>query len=169
MMHNNKRGIAPDKGAKKDGKKERQNTVGISRCIDSIRSCMSGCNDIHPRGRTACRLHGRGEPGRDIRVLQITDTQTVDPSQKRWNSRIGDEATEKYGVDPEDERCFRYVREVVASYKPDLILLTGDLVFGEFDDSGEKFLSLVTFMESLDTPWAPIFGNHENESHKGVD
>lgn len=109
------------------------------------------------------------EPGRDIRVLQITDTQTVDPSQKRWNSRIGDEATEKYGIDPEDERCFRYVREVVASYKPDLILLTGDLVFGEFDDSGEKFLSLVAFMESLGTPWAPIFGNHENESHKGVD
>lgn len=109
------------------------------------------------------------ESGRDIRVLQITDTQTVDPSQKRWNSRIGDEANEKYGIDPEDVRCFRYVREVVASYKPDLILLTGDLVFGEFDDSGEKFLSLVAFMESLGTPWAPIFGNHENESHKGVD
>lgn len=109
------------------------------------------------------------ETGRDARVLQITDTQTVDASQKRWNSRIGEDGTAEVGIVPEEERCYKYVRDIVAAYKPDLILLTGDLVFGEFDDSGEKFLSVVAFMESLGVPWAPVFGNHENESHKGVD
>ena len=58
--------------------------------------------------------------------------------------------------------------EIVEKTNPDLILLTGDLVYGEFDNNGSSFLALVEFMESLGVPWAPIFGNHESESAMGV-
>ena len=47
--------------------------------------------------------------------------------------------------------------------------MAGDLIYGEFDDNGSCFLSLVEFMDSFEIPWAPIFGNHENESRMGVD
>lgn len=50
-----------------------------------------------------------------------------------------------------------------------MIIITGDLVYGEFDDKGTCLLELIKFMESFDIPWAPVFGNHDNESQKGAD
>ena len=65
--------------------------------------------------------------------------------------------------------CYGYVREAVEATNPDLILVTGDLVYGKFDETGSVFLSYIEFMESLEIPWAPVFGNHDNECLKGVD
>ena len=91
------------------------------------------------------------EEGRDPVVLQLSDTQT-------WS----------WGAAPE-EQCYKYVREVVGKTNPDLIIVTGDLVYGRFDPNGSLLKSLIAFMETLDTPWAPVFGNHDNESLMGVD
>lgn len=90
------------------------------------------------------------ESGRDMRVLHISDPQLTDTVN-----------AEQY--------CYRYVRQVVERYDPDLILVTGDLVYGQFDPDGSIFVDYVEFMETLDTPWAPVFGNHDNESEMGVD
>lgn len=43
------------------------------------------------------------------------------------------------------------------------------MVYGEFDDNGSLFREFCTFMDSFEIPWAPIFGNHDNESNMGVD
>ena len=102
-------------------------------------------------------------------ILQITDTQLIDGSQCRTEDRIGASAQVFWGPDRRDEECYDYIRETVEAVKPDLILLTGDIIYGEFDDNGENFASIVEFMDSFDIPWAPIFGNHEAESKKGVD
>ena len=91
------------------------------------------------------------EEGRDPVVLQLSDTQI-------WS----------WGAAPE-EQCYRYVREVVGKTNPDLIILTGDVVYGRFDPDGKLLTGLITFMETLKTPWAPVFGNHDNESLMGVD
>lgn len=91
------------------------------------------------------------EEGRDPVVLQLSDTQT-------WS----------WGAAPE-EQCYKYVREVVGKTNPDLIIVTGDLVYGRFDPNGSLLKSLIAFMETLDTLWAPVFGNHDNESLMGVD
>lgn len=104
------------------------------------------------------------EGGREIRVLQLTDIQTIDPSQKRYPDRIsGSEKTNTY------EKYEKYINQVIKRYDPDFIIMTGDNVYGEFDDSGEQFLHLISYMESFQIPWAPIFGNHDNESNMGVD
>ena len=90
------------------------------------------------------------EAGRDPVILQLSDTQLTD-------------------VSGAENRCYKYVRETVEATNPDLILLTGDIVYGCFDDDGAILLDLIAFMETLDTPWAPVFGNHDNECWLGVD
>ncbi len=90
--------------------------------------------------------------GRDPIVLQMSDPQIMQLTTSL------------------EDRCYRYMRETVQATNPDLILLTGDLIYGQFDTAtGEVFTSFVSFMESLQVPWAPVFGNHDNECPMGVD
>ena len=106
------------------------------------------------------------ESGRDVVILQLTDTQIIDAGQARTMERLGNK-------NPLTEQglytnCYRYIEDAVKKTNPDLIILTGDLIYGEFDDSGEVLKGLIAYMESFDIPWAPIFGNHDNESMMGV-
>lgn len=105
--------------------------------------------------------------GRDPVVLQLTDTQIIDGAQVRE----GREGVSKtfYATKNIQKYCYDYVTEVIEKTNPDLILLTGDNVYGEFDDNGSVWTSFVNFMDSFEIPWAPIMGNHDNESRKGVD
>lgn len=100
-------------------------------------------------------------------VVQFSDTQIVDGSQNRPNGSGKDPVFN--APDKMEERCFQYLREVINAVKPDFIMITGDLIFGETDDNGTSLLALINFMESFKTPWAPVFGNHDNETKKGVD
>ncbi len=102
-------------------------------------------------------------------ILQLTDPQILDAAQQRVPNRISSEQAIYYATNRMDENCFNYIRETAEATKPDLILLTGDLVYGEFDDKGTSLLALIEVMESLDIPWAPVFGNHDNESKMGAD
>ena len=90
------------------------------------------------------------ESGKDPVVLQLSDTQTCN-----WGNL--------------DTMCNNYIRETVAATDPDLIILTGDIVYGKFDPQGALLKNLIACMESLNVPWAPVFGNHDNESLMGVD
>lgn len=109
------------------------------------------------------------ESGRDPVILQLTDPQILDAAQQRVPNRISSAQANYYATNRMENNCFQYMRETIEATKPDLILLTGDLVYGEFDDNGTSFLALVDFMESFNIPWAPVFGNHDNESKKGAD
>lgn len=106
------------------------------------------------------------EGGRSPRILQLADTQIIDPTQHR-NDPDADNDPEKRLEDME-QRCFKYVRQVINNTQPDLILLTGDIVYGQFDDSGEALKELVKFLDGFGIPWAPVYGNHDNESNIGV-
>ena len=107
--------------------------------------------------------------GREPVILQLTDPQIIDSAQCRTSDRIGNTAKEYWGPDQKDARCYNYLREIIENTKPDLILVTGDIIYGEFDDSGSSLLEFVEFMEGFNIPWAPVFGNHDNESKMGVD
>ncbi len=109
------------------------------------------------------------ETGREPVVLQLTDTQIIDAAQERYEDRLGATLDAYYATENMDERCFNCLRKTIEATKPDLILLTGDLVYGSFDDKGTSFTKLVSVMDSFGIPWAPVFGNHDNESEKGAD
>lgn len=107
------------------------------------------------------------ETGREPVVLQLSDTQIIDAGQIR-PGRDGVDSV-FWATDQVEERCYDYVTETIEAVNPDLILLTGDIIYGEFDDNGSVWTSFIAFMESFEIPWAPVFGNHDNESKMGVD
>jgi len=57
--------------------------------------------------------------------------------------------------------AFVPIKKQVEKEKPDLIVLTGDNI--EIPQSEDVLYSLISHMESLETPWAPVFGNHDAE------
>jgi len=109
------------------------------------------------------------EEEKNLRILQITDTQVIDASQSRHEDRLNSVEKIIWATNTMDVNCFNYIRDLVHRTKPDLILITGDLVYGEFDDLSTSWEKYVKFMDGFNIPWAPIFGNHDNESIKGVD
>ena len=108
--------------------------------------------------------------GKDVTVLQITDTQMQTMAGVR-NQRRANQVRNAFFKDLPDDfdfRVWRYMDEAVAETQPSLIVLTGDNIYGELDDSGEMWLALVEKMDSYQIPWCVVFGNHDNESAKGV-
>jgi hypothetical protein len=106
--------------------------------------------------------------GREPVVLQLTDTQIMDSSQD-LNGVLGGSQPSMYAPSQMNARCFDYLTDIITATNPDLIILTGDNIYGKFDHNGSVWTAFVNFMDSFDIPWAPIFGNHDNESNMGVD
>ena len=107
--------------------------------------------------------------GREPIILQLTDPQIIDSSKSRTEDRLGSTHKDYWATDKKEERCYGYLREIITNTSPDLIIITGDIIYGEFDDDGDNMIEFVKFMESFNIPWAPVFGNHENESKMGAD
>ncbi len=102
------------------------------------------------------------------RILQITDMQIIDASQRRRLDRLNEREIACWQPEYIDVQCLNHIRSLVAQAQPDLIVITGDVVYGEFDDSGRVLELFCRFMDSLCIPWTLIFGNHDNESARGV-
>lgn len=107
---------------------------------------------------------------RDVKVLQITDTQL----QNWYGARTPQRHEEVMGIfangmaKDHEIRAWRYVREAFDKVKPDIIVATGDNIYGELDDDGRMWLEFIEVMDSFQVPWLMVFGNHDNESAKGV-
>ena len=105
---------------------------------------------------------------RDFKILQLSDTQIIDSAQQRDPDRLGASGTEFWAPEKMDERVLAQVRYLIQTNKPDLVILTGDLVYGEFDDAGTSLRTLIACLEEQKVLWAPVYGNHDNESAQGV-
>ena len=53
------------------------------------------------------------------------------------------------------------IKTVIESEKPDLVVLTGDIITQDGPQEGYKLLSEI--LSSANIPWAVVFGNHESE------
>ena len=104
-----------------------------------------------------------------IKLLQLTDMQIIDSEQRRTPDRLRDDEIIAWSPSRFNENCGDYVRSLIASTSPDLIFITGDMVYGSFDDNGTVMEWFCELMDSFSIPWAPVFGNHDNESARGVD
>ncbi|MBQ8296056.1 MAG: metallophosphoesterase [Clostridia bacterium] len=101
-------------------------------------------------------------------ILQLSDPQILDPSQAAQGRLSKDECT-YWEKDKKEERCFAFIRETIENTAPDLILIAGDVTYGEFDHDGSALQAFIEFMDSFEIPWAPVLGNHETESGMGAD
>ena len=104
-----------------------------------------------------------------IKLLQITDMQFIDAKQARTPDRLRTDEINAWLPDNFDIHCADQIRSLVAQTAPDLIFITGDFIYGSFDDTGSTLDWFCNFMDSLMIPWAPVFGNHDNESARGVE
>ena len=105
--------------------------------------------------------------GKPIKLLQLTDPQIIDSSQAR-EPMIPDRA-KAFGPDMFDAQCGNHIRSLIAQSRPDFIFITGDIIYGKYDDNGNCLQWITNLMDSFEIPWAPVFGNHDNESKIGVD
>ena len=109
------------------------------------------------------------ESGRAPVILQITDPQIIDSTQVREGVAFSQQKVDFWQPALMNKRLFNDLRSLIEDVHPDLILATGDLVYGGYDDAGTSFTRFADFMDGFDIPWAPVFGNHDNESKMGVD
>ncbi len=87
------------------------------------------------------------QSGRDFVILNLTDIHYSDYDIRFWMSLAAE----------------RTIKRLVRDVKPDLITVTGDIVCGK-----SAYFSLMRFidmMEAFETPWAPVFGNHDDETN----
>lgn len=86
-------------------------------------------------------------PGKDFVILNITDPHFAD-NDVRALMAFSESIT---------------IRRLVKSVQPDLITVTGDLICSDCATFSIK--RICALFESFSIPWAPIFGNHEDESN----
>lgn len=106
----------------------------------------------------------------NMKILQLTDTQLELMNNARTNQRYL-ELRNAHFPEPEYstyEKCFKYIKNAIERSNPDIIILTGDNVYGETDDDGLAYQALIDYLDSFGIPWATTYGNHDNESATGV-
>jgi hypothetical protein len=66
--------------------------------------------------------------------------------------------------DPDDLQTRALMERVLDAERPDLVMLTGDVIAGEpCRDPAESWRQSVAPMEERGLPWAAVFGNHDDE------
>lgn len=66
-----------------------------------------------------------------------------------------------------DDRVKVFIRRAVYQAQPDLIVLTGDNIYGNFVAAGNTYTAIAQFMDifqSLGVPVAIVFGNHDDSN-----
>ena len=87
------------------------------------------------------------DPDKDFVIMNVSDIHLSDYTQ--------DAVT--------NIRNLENIRRMAEELQPDLITLSGDLVWK--DSTIYSIHRLTEFMDSLGIPWAPIFGNHDYEGN----
>ncbi len=87
------------------------------------------------------------EKGKDFVVLNITDTHFSDYDYRAFTA---------FDVEAK-------IKTLVAAVKPDLITVSGDIVCT--DSTYYSIRRITDLFESFGIPWAPMFGNHDDEGN----
>ena len=114
-------------------------------------------------------LNVRIPSGEKLRILQLTDMQIIDATQRRSPNRLSPETIISWDNSRIEQNCYSHIRDLITQTQPHLIIITGDIIYGEFDDSGKILNDFAKFMGSFGIPWAPVFGNHDAESAYGIE
>ena len=85
---------------------------------------------------------------RELKVLQFADLHFGVEGKNWHNDKI--------------DRTKEYMQKVVAEAQPDLIVCSGDNIL---DTGSTKLEDFIEMMESYQTPWTYIYGNHDSESN----
>lgn len=127
---------------------------GISSiAVLSVLAFLCGCNSVQPDAKPqveakqpSARISLQKLPERDFVVLNISDPQL---SSKEWLPGSAYRRILLYTLE-----------ELVGRVQPDLITITGDLSWAGHD---KAYDALASYLDSFGIPWAPVWGNHDNQ------
>lgn len=91
-------------------------------------------------------------PGKDFVILNLTDPQLNPPE---WAPEYSARKILEYTLN-----------ELISRVKPDLITVSGDISWGA--NHFEAYRCFAELMETHGIPWAPVWGNHDNEGGPDV-
>lgn len=105
---------------------------------------LSACSRADAPAEPDSRVAGKFSfgPGGTFTVLQFTDTHYI-------------------AGDPRSERALRCVQDALDGVKPDLVIHTGDVVFGRPDI--ESAMEILAPLAQSGIPWAVALGNHDSQ------
>ena len=86
--------------------------------------------------------------GEELKILNLTDIQMT---SAEWNAK-GDAYEIATGT----------ITKLIEQEQPDLITVTGDNSYTNIIQY-DAYEQLVEFLDSFEIPWAPVWGNHDNE------
>lgn len=110
--------------------------------------------------------------GTDVRIISENE-DSVTIAKTDVNGRIVNKgfkilsATDMhFGDDPVlRDKCLSMLMKHIAATRPDLVVLTGDIILGKFQHLDA--IQFAQFMEKIGIYWAFVFGNHEAREEKG--
>ena len=141
------------------GSKDYQKQTSLLEAINALRDkaeILDQMNEGQPSddvwsAEDAFRLEDtvilKKQKGRDFVILNFTDVHFSDYDYRAWFAFEG-EAT---------------MKRLVAETNPDLITVSGDIVCG--DSTLYSMKRFTDLMESFGVPWAPMYGNHDDEAN----
>ncbi|OAL45451.1 Metallo-dependent phosphatase [Pyrenochaeta sp. DS3sAY3a] len=110
----------------------------------------------------ALRVRGDGT----FKIVQISDTHMV------TGVGVCKDAIDSYGKHlPESEAdplTVEFIARILDTEKPDLVVLTGDQLHHDIDDSQTALLKVVAPIIERSVPFAAVFGNHDSEGKKAL-
>ena len=101
------------------------------------------------------------DANRGFKIVQISDPQVAPQMKPLTTDAINTEFQQK---------VYKYIDPVISEVDPDLIFIAGDIVYGRYDNANQIVLkTLLDHINNYGIPWAPVFGNHDNETPAGID
>lgn len=110
--------------------------------------------------------------GTDVKIIS-EDEDSVTIAKFDSNGKILDKGFRilsttdlHFGDDPAlRDKCMGMLMRHIADTKPDLVVLTGDIILGKYQHFDA--IQFAQFMEKIGVYWAFTFGNHEAREEKG--
>ncbi|WP_318615699.1 metallophosphoesterase family protein [Sporosarcina sp. YIM B06819] len=66
---------------------------------------------------------------------------------------------------PADVRTFKGITEIIQHEMPDLIVITGDLIWSEAEGSDQSYRRVLDYVSQWGIPFAIVYGNHDSEAN----
>jgi len=122
--------------------------LGFLKMCESQRGFQSMRQRTQITGNVADSFFEIVEPSKNHTILQFTDLHYYNNGSR------------------EDRESLNLIRTVAERVKPDLVVLTGDIIDGRYCGDFSCFKNVVAPLIELNIPWTYVPGNHDDETKK---
>ncbi len=144
----------------------------------AIRAYLAAANAVYniTGGKKPSLLYCKADESHrietDVRIIsQDKNSTTIAKVDENGNPTDGDfvivTSTDLHFSDDnaQNRKVVEYFTRHIKEVKPDLVILTGDVILGKFQQI--EAIQFAQMMEEIGVYWAAVFGNHETREDRG--